>query len=492
MYTAEGYGTDLVPPPDWPYKTWLALIHTGDNHGPPTPGRGQKLLDQAKRELPGVKIRMGRLSDFGDAILAEEKARPSSRSFAQDMPDTWIHGIMSMPRQARWPVRHARYGGLGSLDTASGVMGRQTRLSACDRRRRWSSPTDKAGRPSRLPPPTRAAFSTANTPGGPVRAYYSPRLYGEAWKKAHAAGKYKYAEESWREHAAYIEDASKRVKDPLAERMASLPVRSTSAGRALSYTTRSLGVATRSLPWTYRERSAKSWADATTSASKSTRARVVAGGLWVRDLPPLGYVVLARCESEDRVERQAGSSERVIETQFFHAEIDQKRGMVTSLVDKRRGKELLDKSSEFGLGEPLYERYDKNNHLRFWRTTARSRCPVGRRSSAEPICRRPPKRNTQVREAKRRAPTCCVSRTGRSRFIPVGRFCPTVCIRMGFFTMLFRESVPYIDIVYAVLYKAPDPWPEALWLPLPFAIDEPKYQLGRLGSIIDPANDILP
>jgi hypothetical protein len=35
MYTAESYGTGVVPPKDWPCRTWLALIHTGDNHGPP-------------------------------------------------------------------------------------------------------------------------------------------------------------------------------------------------------------------------------------------------------------------------------------------------------------------------------------------------------------------------------------------------------------------------------------------------------------------------
>ena len=34
MYSAD-YGTGLKPPADWPYKTWLALIHTGDNQGPP-------------------------------------------------------------------------------------------------------------------------------------------------------------------------------------------------------------------------------------------------------------------------------------------------------------------------------------------------------------------------------------------------------------------------------------------------------------------------
>ena len=62
------------------YRTWLALIHTGDNHGPPTPGRGARSCStRRKQKLPGVKVRIGRLSDFADAILAE-KAGPAGRA----------------------------------------------------------------------------------------------------------------------------------------------------------------------------------------------------------------------------------------------------------------------------------------------------------------------------------------------------------------------------------------------------------------------------
>ena len=50
MYSAAGYGTGLVPPPDWPYQTWLALIHTGDNHGPPTPAEVKTLAGRGGNE----------------------------------------------------------------------------------------------------------------------------------------------------------------------------------------------------------------------------------------------------------------------------------------------------------------------------------------------------------------------------------------------------------------------------------------------------------
>jgi hypothetical protein len=80
MYTAEDYGTGLIPPRNWPHKTWLALIHTGDNHGPPTANEVAALLERARRDLPGVRIRLGRLSDFSDAIKKEKPDLPIVRA----------------------------------------------------------------------------------------------------------------------------------------------------------------------------------------------------------------------------------------------------------------------------------------------------------------------------------------------------------------------------------------------------------------------------
>ena len=94
----------LRRPPDWPYRTWLACLHTGDNHGPPRPDEVKKVLDQAAKQFPGVKVRIGRLSDFGDAILAEKPDLPVVRG---DTPDTWIHGPMSDPAGRKAGPQHA-------------------------------------------------------------------------------------------------------------------------------------------------------------------------------------------------------------------------------------------------------------------------------------------------------------------------------------------------------------------------------------------------
>ena len=94
MYSAAGYGSGLLPPAGWPHKTWLAMMMTSDNHGPPSPGEVKEVLDRVAEKLPGVKVRIGQLSDFSDRLLAEKPELPVVRG---DMPDTWIHGPMCDP-----------------------------------------------------------------------------------------------------------------------------------------------------------------------------------------------------------------------------------------------------------------------------------------------------------------------------------------------------------------------------------------------------------
>ncbi len=33
---SSGYDSGLLPPEDWPHKTWLAMVMSGDNQGPHT------------------------------------------------------------------------------------------------------------------------------------------------------------------------------------------------------------------------------------------------------------------------------------------------------------------------------------------------------------------------------------------------------------------------------------------------------------------------
>jgi hypothetical protein len=48
-----------------------------------------------------------------------------------------------------------------------------------------------------------------------------------------------------------------------------------------------------------------------------------------------------------------------------------------------------------------------------------------------------------------------------------------------------------LDLELTLHHKPADPWPEAGWIVLPFNIDSPRFRLGRLGSIVDPAADVV-
>ena len=62
-------GTNFLPPEGWPFKTWLEILVTPDNSGPPQADALQPLFDEVAEKMPGVKIRMGQMQDFADAII---------------------------------------------------------------------------------------------------------------------------------------------------------------------------------------------------------------------------------------------------------------------------------------------------------------------------------------------------------------------------------------------------------------------------------------
>lgn len=92
-YTHD-YGSGLNPPADWPARNHLAMVMTGDNHGPPSTADVEKMRQQLAAPMPGVNVHFGTLDDFAKAVLAENPELPVVRG---DMPDTWIHGLLANP-----------------------------------------------------------------------------------------------------------------------------------------------------------------------------------------------------------------------------------------------------------------------------------------------------------------------------------------------------------------------------------------------------------
>ena len=59
LYWEAYYGTDIIPADDWPFKTWIAIIHTNDNIGAPPISEVQKTLEEARRLAPNAKLTIG-------------------------------------------------------------------------------------------------------------------------------------------------------------------------------------------------------------------------------------------------------------------------------------------------------------------------------------------------------------------------------------------------------------------------------------------------
>jgi len=474
MYSAEEYGSRLLPPRDWPHKTWLALIHTGDNHGPPTPEEVRKLLEQAKQELPGVNVRIGRLSDFADAILAEH---PDLRVVRGDMPDTWIHGPMADPRGARI-ARNIR----PALATTE-FLG--TQLGAWGVRAPDVTTTLAEAYENSL-------LYGEHTWGGAFWWIYGKYVlkFGDEWQAERAAGKFQRIESSWDEHTAYIEHAQSLVEPALKKEMQLLADAVDAQGPRV--------VVFNPLPWKRSGLVRLNFALAALPMLKP-----VDGGkaepselldhepcFVARDVPAMGYRTYHIVNpAKAKAPADFNPNANAVENQFFKLTLDPARGVVSSWVDKRTRRELVDATAPQGFGQYLYERFDHDQVAAFVKAYVKISADWGINELGKPSL--PPASEVPYRAG---------SANNFKMQVQQGPMATTVTMSArtnaglshGVTTkfILYRD-LPLVDVELTVHDKPFDAWPEAGWLCLPFKVDAPQFRLARLGSIIDPAKDIV-
>lgn len=482
-YSAGGYGSGLKPPEGWPYKTWLALIHTGDNHGPPTPGEVKKLLDQAAREFPGVKVRIGRLSDFADAILTEKARLPVVRG---DMPDTWIHGPMCDPAGAKL-ARNTR-------PTIAICEALSTQLDAWGVQR-----SDVAG--TLAAAYEKSLLYSEHTWGGAlywITPYGKSTKwgYGDVWKTERLAGRFQRLEDSWAEHTAYIEAARDLVAPVFEKKLQALAQSAGADGWRI--------VVYNPLPWKRDGLVAASLRN-TSSVVAAVRPADGGGALPVecsggrlrfvaRDIPAMGYrayvVVKAELPSSRLV---ADVKSATIESPFFKAVLDPARGAIRSLTDKRTGCELVDATAPHGFGQYLYERFDSNDVTEFVTSYLKPTAIKASWAVAElgkpnlPSAAEVPYRAASPANCTLSIETTPVSVTATMRAAASPNLSHSVTTRLTLYA-----AEPFADLEVTLHNKPADPWPEAGWICLPFKVESPQFRLGRPGSIMDPAHDIIP
>ena len=477
MYSPAGYGTGLVPPADWPYPVWLALIQTGDNHGPPRPEEIGTLLADARTRLPGVRVRIGRLSDFSDALrtAVSPEAIPVVRG---DMPDTWIHGPMCDPAGASLARRvrpateiHA------ALDAQLRAWGapRNPLLSRLDQVRELSLLYGEHT--------WGGAFSWVTPYGRDLRW-----AYGDAWERDRAAGRFRRLEASWDEHSSYIHHAARRA-DPIEAVQDLARLVASPSARIVVYNP---------CPWP---------ADgvvevACPDASSITSIRAVPDGtplavsgdaegirFIARQVPACGYRTYEPVRGtplQSAPDLRAGGT--MLENRFLRVTLDPMRGCIGSLIEKSTGREWVKPGAPHGFAQFLHERFSSNNAAAYVRDYVKIDADWALAELGKPAL--PP---DDLAPYQALTPTNTVLTLSTSGISATATLTASTGLPAGLVTRVtLHADLPWLDVEVVVRGKPADPWPEAGWVSFPIAIDQPQARIGRPGSIIDPRTDIVP
>jgi len=428
-------GHNLLPPPNWPYKTWIAIIVTGDNSGPPNADGVESIFAEVAAKLPGVKIRMGTMEEFAAAILTEKPNIPVVKG---ETPDTWIHGAMCDPGG----MRTAR--NVGPLMPAVEVLNTQLRtwgVAVADPARELARAYEQS------------LLYNEHTFGGAA----SVDTYNDKIPPANAG-----LEASWEDKTDYIRTAGKIATSLLDANLAALAQAVNRAGpRVVVYNP---------LPW-----------------MRSGMVELSGQSSFLAEnVPACGYRTFPATPPRP----PATAAGDTLENEFYQVKLDPVRGTIGSLVDKRSGREWVDAAAAQGLGQYLNERFDKGQTDGYCRAYQQGRWG----DTLHPGMHKPGlPGGVPYRAASGGNGT--LSLTGNATVSTAtmdmpgdpANHLPATSLRVT----LYRGQ-PYLDLELTIKDKAKDNWPEADWLCLPFKVSAPQFRVGRNLGIMDPAKDILP
>jgi len=483
MYSS-GYDSGLLPPADWPHKTWLAMVMSGDNQGPHTAEQVAQWVRRIRAGFPDAEITMGSMDDFAEFFLAEDPELPVVRG---TISDSWIHGPMSSPR------------------AASELMSIRPKLRAMEALR-----THNILRGIKfIHTPDVIAEAYANSlrwsehTWGLANQHFVPSQYGADFYANYAAGltpNYRHMEASWKEHDQFALRIRDRVIPTLYDDLNTLAENVSVNGLRL--------VVYNPLPWA-RDGVVEFAFPFMGSVKGHSAVRDVETGdvlplqTWgadshrngqfvARAVPPMGYktFVFAAREKLPESDIAVDAASNTMENAFFKVVLDPRRGCIASITNKRTGREMVDPSAPHGFGHYLYQQFSRQecdayvNKYILPRYHGSHRRITGKHhyvpKSAKHVDFSPGEMKLEIEP---------------HGYAVVARLVPGMPanrpVHTASLSVTIYDDLPCVDLQLHVINHPATENPEAAWLCLPLKVERPSFRLKGPGSIFDPAGDVL-
>jgi hypothetical protein len=483
MYS-NGYDSGLLPPADWPHKTWLAMVMSGDNQGPHTADQVAGWIKQIRSKFPDARITMGSMDDFAKSFLAEEPELPVVRG---TISDSWIHGPMSSPKAAielmnvRPKLRAAE--ALRTLNMIWGTKFVHTPkiiAEAYAKSLRWTEHT-----------------------WGLANQHFVPTLHGEDFYRNYAAGltpNYRHMEVSWTEHDQFALRIQDEVIPTLHDDLNTLAENVSVDGlRVVVYNPLPWvrdGVVAFAFPFMASVKGYGAVEDVQTGAIsplKTWGADSHRNGQFIaKALPPMGYRTYVFVRDKELPQRRVSCdvASRTIENTWFKVVLDPNRGCIESITEKQTGRERVDTSAAHGFGQYLYQQFDRaecdayvNKYIlpRYHGSHCRI---VGKHhyvpQSAKHMDFSPSPMKLEIE---------WIGDAVKAMLIPP--MPENEAIHTAALSVTLHGDLPYLDLQLNVINHPATENPEAGWLCLPLKVDQPEFRIKGPGSIFDPARDVL-
>lgn len=479
MNWAEYYGSGVLPPKNWPYKTWLAVIHTHENTGAPTKEEVARILKEAKEKMPQARIRIGELKDFYDCLMKENSQIPTIEG---DMPDTWIHGFSSNPRATALSREMHR---LTYATEALTTMLQEWGIKQVEHRTHF----DKAIENQFLY--DEHTFGIAISHGN-----QSGWSYDDMFLLNKSLGLYDYAEATWKEKQSRIEAAERIVKPILSNSIHTLADHIDVDGKRIVVYNPDIWERTDRvqlfLGVYMRNFNVNRLRDTQTGEPVDVYTDNNLVSFTAKNVPALGYktyeIISDTGDSKPVSVGRTENRENTIENEYFIARIDPGKGVVSSLYDKLRKKELVDQHADRGFCEYFEEIYGQDDMDRYCRAYVKK----GQEGWASPEMSRPrgvP--NKETIEQRGRVERMQYEFMSNGARISVFGITESANPQKYIISYSLYAGLPYLEVTLGINAKNPDAKAQAGWLAFPFNIQKPSYKALRLGGIVEPGKDFI-